>query len=942
MCAPSYAAIGMTASDNDAAMSDLAEVAVVRCTFDELTDEPQAEKLRPPLGPELADDILIAHDALELLKRLRQAGANIGKQPIDTLAIARVLDPTARSYRLDDLCAQYRIAPAIEPDALADAESTHLLFLALRGRWTRLPPKVQAKLFALSQAAGFTSSLRAFIAAMPGRASIPLLRRPVEPPRRPPPADDQSREEEQPEQVDLSGKHLTQLTASVFGGATATSASPMERRKQQRDMAGDVARVLNNGGIGLIEAGTGVGKSLAYLVPAAIWAAAKGQRVMVVTHTKNLQSQLLENEVPRLRTMLDRQLPQVAQALRATILRGRNNYLCRRNVDRALDAWLNHDDGRENVPELLLAQVIVWAETTANGDREELQLTKSDEPGWGRLSASGAACLSDGCPYVEDGACFLDSVYKRAERSHLIIGNQALLMASLLVKKSRVPHSPVVIIDEAHFLEDVATGRLGREISQRTIMGQVNRIASENPRRTKTLERRALATGLGLQTSLISQARRTRQSVAALWGQLEHLYTERRGEHSDDTTLRLTNIVRDRESAAWQRVLKRWQISKKRIEALTQELDELRQTAREQAEDAEDDDPAGLFKLADDVLRAASSLRDSAEDVEAIITAEPGQTVTWLDLADHDTDEVELALKAAPLNVGPVLNRLLWSRREDRHAIVLTGATLTVRQRWDFLRRRLALPTAAREKMYGSPFDYERHSRIFITSDMPPPPPHDSPDEDTAEYEAALAAAITRLASAADGRTLVLFTSYATMNNVAGLARATLEDHGLQLKVQRSDGSPAAVVDVLRGAPQTVVFGVDSLWTGVDIPGENLSLLIICRLPFKRPNDPVHAARAEQYHPRDFYAFTLPLAVLRLRQGFGRLIRSRSDRGICVILNSRLNTVRYLDDVRQSLPRKLESAPVAKIAAEIKEFLTPADSPARTTTGDDDHRALSP
>ena len=929
MCAPTYAAIGI--SDSDAALSDLAEVAVVRCTFDELTDEPQVEKLRPPLGPELADDILIGHDAPELLKRLRQAGANIGKQPIDTLAIARVLDPTARSYRLDDLCAQYRIAPAIEPGALADAESTHLLFLALRGRWTRLPPKVQAKLFALSQASGLSSPLRAFIAAMPGRANIPLLRRPVEPPRRPPPADDQPREEEQPEQVDLSGKRLTQLTTSAFSGATATSASPMERRKEQRDMADDVARVLNNGGIGLIEAGTGVGKSLAYLVPAAIWAAAKGQRVMVVTHTKNLQGQLLENEVPRLRTMLARQLPEAAPALRATILKGRNNYLCRRNVDRALDAWLDHDDDRENVPELLLARTIVWVNTTANGDREELKLSEIDESGWGRLSASGASCLSDGCPYVKDGECFLDRAYRRAERSHLIIGNQWLLIASLLVDKSRVPHSPVVIIDEAHFFEDVATDMLGREISQRTILGRVNRVASENPRHTKTLHRRAIDLGLGPQTSLVAQTRQTRESVAELWDQLDQLHAEMLGEHSDDTTLRLTDIVR--ESAAWRRVFKRWQISKERIEALAQELDELRDAAREQAEDADDEQRADLFKLTDDVSRAASSLRDSAKDVGAILTAKPEEMVAWLDLAEPDADEPELTLKEAPLNVGPVLNGLLWSQRESRHAIVLTGATLTVNKRWDFLRDRLALPTADREKLYGSPFDYQRHSRIFIASDLPYPPRPDSPDEDDARYEAALAAAITRLASAADGRTLVLFTSHNTMNNVASLARADIEDRGLQLKVQRSDGSPAAVTAALRGAPQTVVFGVDSLWTGVDISGENLSLLVICRLPFKRPNDPIHAARAEQYRPRDFYAFTLPLALLRLRQGFGRLIRSRSDRGVCVILNSQLNTKSYKNDVRQSLPRKLESASVAKIAAEIEEFLTPTpiDSPARAT-----------
>ena len=912
MSTTDYAAIGLTLSRGNPDQPDLVGVAVVRWAAD-LADSPSIHT--PDLAGEqiqaaLAEATPIGHNAGEIVGQLRKLGASPHRLPIDTRTIAQMLDPTAPSYDLDDLCARYGIESEHPRGALQNAELTRKLFLALGKRWAELPSDVQKKLTAISWAAGLTSPLRAFIAAMPDADAIPPQRRAVGLSKETSPEHAVSEQGGQPTQVNLAGKKLLPLTAAVFDSATKSAASGMERRQEQQEMAGDVAWVMRVGGVGLIEAGTGVGKSLAYLVPAAILAVARGERVLIATHTKNLQSQLLSSDIGRLWTMLAPELPEVAAALRATVLRGRNNYLCRRNLDRAIDAWLDRDNDRADLSESLLARAIVWAESSSTGDREELRLSEDDEGGWDRLSASGASCLSDGCSYVKEGTCFLHQAYKRAERSHLIIANQALLLTS-----ERIPYAPVVIIDEAHFLEGVATNMLEHRVSQARFQGPINRIASETPRRTKTLVQQALQAGMQPPGSLTVESRRTRDAIAGFWAELEQFYAEICGDCDDDPPLRLTQKCR--ESSGWRHVTQRWQASNTQVGALIAQLDELVRTAREQEQDASGDDQIRLQALADDVSRTARGLQNAADAVTAILEADPKQTVSWLEVEGRDTGDSILTLRSAPINVGPHLKGLLWApfdRGLKRRAIVLTGATLTVNGDWNFLRRRLGLPSALAAR-YGSPFDYERNSRIFVATDMPSPQ-KEPPDE----WEAALAQAILRLTDASQGRALVLFTSYSTMNHVADQVRSALNDQGLELKVQRSDGSPADVAQALRVEPHTVVFGVSSLWTGVDIPGENLSLLIICKMPFEYPLHPVHAARSEQYTNR-FRGFALPLALLRLQQGFGRLIRSHSDRGVCVILDPRVATKNYSGDVHRSLPRRIKQASVEEIAVNVRTFL---------------------
>ena len=469
MNTPIYAAIGIAPTAGDPNQSSPIEIAIIRWTAD-LADSPSinAALVGEQIQDALAEATPIGHTADLIVRQLRKAGAPPHRPPIDTLTIAQILDPTAPSYDLNDLYVRHDLHTEHPAGALRNADLTRKLFLVLSERWARLPDDVKAKLIAISQAGGLLSPLRAFIAAMPDTDQISPLRRPVEPPPGAPAAPGAPSAKDGPMRVKPRGRALLSLTNAVFDSA-ANAAAGMERRQEQQEMARDVAQVVYRGGVGLLEAGTGVGKSLAYLVPAAIWAVVKGERVLIATHTKNLQSQLLDSDVNRLRTMIARESPEIAGTLRATVLRGRNNYLCRRNLDRSIDAWLDRDDDLADFPELLLARVVVWAESSGTGDREELRLSEDDTESWNRLSAAGASCLRDRCSYVQEGTCFLYQAYKRAASSHLIIGNQALLLTTLLNEHSRVPDAATVIIDEAHSLEDVATGILEREVSQSSL-----------------------------------------------------------------------------------------------------------------------------------------------------------------------------------------------------------------------------------------------------------------------------------------------------------------------------------------------------------------------------------------------------------------------------------------------------------------------------------------
>lgn len=933
-----YAAIDLELTGLKVGSAEIIEIGVVRCTPervlerwnslvrpytmpdlriqrltgispDLLLDAPPLDEVSAKLRELLADATPIGHNVKFDLDHLGAAGIDASRQYLDTLPIAQVLDPAAPSHRLGELCARHGVAMDGAHRALTDAEASRGLLLALLRLWDELSPSQREYAALANGAMGLASPLRGFLSLVADGA-LPPRRREL---RRAAPQKAAERAPEPPPIIDLPEQSLAELTAAAFDAAAGDVQLKMERRESQRKMALDIAGALDAGEQALVEAGTGVGKSLAYLVPAALWAMREGKRVIVSTHTRNLQAQLSEDDFALLRQLLDRAAPALGAKLQATVLKGRGNYLCRRALESALAGGL--PAGGEAAAELnegmLLARAGVWAESAdCRGDREQLRLPAEFNDPWARLSAERASCLHDGADHVAAGACFLARAFDAAAAAHITVVNHAWLISNLDSAQryrqdnaadadfQHLAESDAVIVDEAHFLEDATTNALRQSVNGDALEKLFDGIRSTDRRRRATLTRRAEEAAPVAAERLADATLAAREAVEAAWFAFEQFL----GQFGERDSVVLSGGMRAQRD--WGQVEQLADTARKSLRGLASELRELAR-AVEGVEQG---------RLADDARATADACEEAVEALQLAIEADPAQTVAWLEKQRRQRRAPEIvSLDSAPIDVSGKLTELLWSRCPR---VVLTGATLTVDGQWDFLRRRLGMPEAL-ESRYDSPFDYERNARIYVAGDMPPvtDPPR--------EVERKLADAILTLARAAEGRTLALFTAHGTMRRVMDHVRQALADSDIALSVQGPDGSPAQVVDDLRGNPRTVIFGVDSLWTGIDVPGAALSQVIVCRLPFDRPNDPIQSARAEQYE-NAFVELSVPTAILKLRQGVGRLIRTSDDRGVIVLLDNRVATKRYGKRFRDALPpAPVDELPIQRIAAEVRTFLPP-------------------
>ena len=934
-----YAAIDLELTGLKVGSAEIIEVGVVRCTPERvlerwsalarpygelplrierltgitpemLRDAPPFEALADELRALLEGTIPLGHNVKFDIDHLGANGVDLPRQAVDTLPLAQVLDPAAPSHRLGELCERHGIALDGSHRALADAEASRRLLLAMRQRWDALNPSQREYAALANGAMGLASPLRGFLSLVSDGALPPRRREP----RRDATPKSDARAPEPPPIIDLPERSLADLTAAAFDAAAGDAESGMERRESQRAMALDVARALDNGEQALVEAGTGVGKSLAYLVPAALWAMREGKRVLVSTHTRNLQTQLSEDDFGLLRQMLNHAAPALGPKLRATTLKGRGNYLCRRALETTLARGLPVD-GEAAAAELnegmLLARAGVWAESPdCRGDREQLRLPAEFNDAWARLSAERASCLHDGTDHVAAGACFLARAFDAAAGAHITVVNHAWLISNLDAARryrldndadadfQHLAESDAVIVDEAHFLEDATTNALRQSVNGDALEKLFDGIRSTDRRRRATLTRRAEEAAPVAAERLADATLAAREAVEAAWFAFEQFLSQ----FGQSDAVVLSGGMRAQ--PGWADLEQLADTARKSLRGLASELREL---AR-----AVEGEERG--QLADDARATADACDEAVEALQLAIEADPAQTVAWLEKQRRQRRAPEIvSLDSAPIDVSGKLTELLWSRCPR---VVLTGATLTVDGQWGFLRRRLGMPEAI-EARYDSPFDYERNARIYIAADMPAvtSPPR--------EVEQELGDAILALARAAEGRTLALFTAHGTMRRVMERVRQPLANSGIALSVQGPDGSPAQVVDDLRGNPRTVIFGVDSLWTGIDVPGEALSQVIVCRLPFDRPNDPIQSARAEQYE-NAFVELSVPTAILKLRQGVGRLIRTGEDRGVIIILDNRVATKRYGARFLNELPpAPIDELPIQRIAAEVRAFLPP-------------------
>ncbi|MFN2464504.1 MAG: helicase C-terminal domain-containing protein [Candidatus Dormibacteria bacterium] len=813
----------------------------------DLSRAPRLRDVLPALREFIGSADLLAHGAgydVTFLETTLGPGSLGGRRIFDTIEIARVVAPSAPSYSLTGLCELTGLRHPRAHHALEDAEATFRVFLALADMAAELPVATLEDLREHTRRSDH--SLRTFfheivVGSGPSPAGTP-------PPRRERPG---SRTAQPAERMSAD-----ELVALLGPQGTLAAEPGWELREAQVEMCRAVAQAFERRLNVVAEAGTGTGKSLAYLLPALSHAASTGRQVYVSTYTINLQEQLLHKDLPLAARIL-------GVPLRAVLLKGRAHYLSRLRWQQLVLGTRENGLGEAdlegiNPDELLIfkLKVTVWLGRTATGDRDELRLFGQEERIWRVIASEWADCPNASC-LEGPSPCFYHQSRARAAAADVVVVNHALLLADAFNERDTFAGVRCLVLDEAHHLEEAATRGLTEEAREDDVLQSVALAAGLVPGRG----------GPGPELRLLDSEVRglfdaVRQAGRTAWG----LETGR-------------ELILD--EAAWEQP---WMHAV--IEAARRTGEAARRLPVPQAE-----------VVAPRLARLLEMLR-------------PGQRgrVTWFAFGRDG----RTAVRAAPVDVAKSLREALF---EERDTVVLTSATLTLHGGFDYFRERVGLPASRLvELVLPSPFDFLEQALLCLPDDVPPPGEEG--------FEAALVDVVAETALRLRGRTLVLFTSTDQLRVVSDRVRDRLAPEGIEVLAQgRGAGSKRALTERFASLPEAVLCGTNSFWEGLDLPGKSLSCVVIVRLPFAPPGDPVFRARSEGLRD-SFLQLALPEAVLRLKQGFGRLIRRATDRGAVVIFDRRVTSRSYGQHFLASLPECSSfSGPAAEVPDAIERWL---------------------
>jgi len=581
----------------------------------------------------------------------------------------------------------------------------------------------------------------------------------------------------------------------------------------------------------------------------------------------------------------------------AAVLKGRQNYLCLRRWFASLRQPVGSADEAA-----LRAKVLLWLGTTETGDRAELRLTAEEEAEFRHISAEGEACAAARCVFQQRNQCFLFRARRQAEHAHVVVVNHALLLSDTMEGGHILPDYEHLIVDEAHHLEDQATNQFGFSVSEAALhelldtairadgplFGGTVQLAINEIARTATNEadRKRAASALERARALLGRSTALKLSTGELYARLrENVDQAGQGTSGYDRSLRITPQVR--RQSQWVEVEVAWEkVDRELIAVETDLVWFLEAVERLGGDDEEDEDLTGIEDLAVDLMNSIRTCSELRAKLAEIAIDPSDEAVYWI---ERDSHRGSVSLRAAPLHVGPFLQDRLFDRLRTT---VLTSATLTTDDGFEYVRERLGLEHA-RELAVPSPFDYERSTLLYLVDDIPEP--------NAPGYQRELQDVLVDLGIALGGKTLVLFTSHAALQATYRAIKLPLEDRGIVVLAQRSDGSARQLIERLKHSANVMLLGTSTFWEGVDVVGPALSALVIAKLPFAVPSDPVFAARGEGFE-EPFHQYAVPQAVLKFKQGFGRLIRSGQDRGVCAVLDRRVISKRYGASFIQSLP----------------------------------------
>jgi len=863
-------------------------------TNEMVADAPQFSSIRADLQRFVGDHPVIGHNVSFDLGFLRNLGLFKGNLGIDTFEMASILLPHASRYSLKALAALLEIEDPPTHRALDDARVTHQLFESLLDQARRLDGRVIKEVAEMASRSSwslapvfkdlsrersgfFSSPLGQQLAAQPRAAAedAPPLK-PIIPP---------------------SPLDIGALTALIEeGGAFEKTFTHFEHRPQQITMLEYVAEAFNEPYHLMVEAGTGTGKSLAYLIPAVQWAAQNNTRVVISTNTINLQDQIIGKDLPDLKKILDIEV-------RGTTLKGRGNYVCAWRVEQ-----MRRKPKLSPIELRLLAKIMVWLPNTTTGDKQELFIPDRKEQFlWNQVNANSDICPPERC--ARQG-CFFARARQAAESAHIVVVNHALLLADISVNNRAIPEYSYLIIDEAHHLEDSITNQLGFSANKSSVEQLLKDLSGQKSGLFAEIARRIKKAGLN---NAVSDATRLAQdgqraadqstrSWRALFNVLENVLNEFLGQPKNqyDRKLRITPGLRVQ--PAWSDVEMAWDNTNLALGDILKLIT--------QAGKFWDDLDAYEVENWEDMMSAIINYKQQLDEtkgqLDLILREGDPDTITWIEQSARNQD---ISLHAAPLHVGSLVRRHLF---DSKNSVVLTSATMRTDNSFEYIAERLSAWDVG-EIAVGSPFDYANATLVYIPTDIPEP--------GAPNFQKVFAQTLIDLSVGIEGRTLVLFTAYSHLRNTARLIQQSLSDHGIALYQQGSGASRRQLLDNFKNTDKAVLLGTRSFWEGIDVPGPDLSCVVIAKIPFAVPSDPIVQARSETFDEA-FNQYSVPEAILHFRQGFGRLIRSKTDRGVVVVMDKRVLTKRYGQSILDSLPEaSIQQGLASDLPAIAKEWI---------------------
>ena len=821
----------------------------------------------------LDDSIIIGHNIEFDLRFLSEEGLKLNNKFVDTWRFSQIMLPDLLDLSLGSICNYLDINQQNAHRALSDAKFTLEVFLLLSEKYKNLDNKLQTAICNIIS--GKDNELFFLFNSVLNEVDPNLKNNIFFSPMEIIPK--HNIKEKTKGNYFNYGDDVLQEIFSSNSEILNKVLSNFSYREQQLDMSKVISDCIKNQNSAALEAGTGVGKSLAYLLPAAIFALKTGKRVLVSTNTINLQDQLYLKDLPLVKSILS-ELDPDTEEINFSILKGRDNYLCIKNYgNQFVEEDIDQDYSR------FLAKIAVWLSKTETGEKSELGLSNFvNNNYWRRIIPKNKI----NC-YGFDGPCFLRNSREKAESSNIIIVNHALLMTDLKSVNSVIPDYDVLIIDEAHNLEDVASQHLGWKVDERDLKDifrinygkydLIEMIANLINREFKNTD--GLAQAEDKLKRMINTIEELNIKSKSLFKSVNQIVIGKGNKNSGHNSLR---IDIDSNFPELNFVRNDWNELKFKLDKLKSDLNRYYKDLKEKITGSKIQ-----FENWNDLFEQwIENWEEAKNNLDEFLTSSNNEMVYWIENNEQFNNHVFFS---APINVSKILNKNLF---ENVKSVILTSATLNSNDEFNHLKQTTGL-NVDHAKSFGSPFDYDNSVEILLPTMFPEP--------NANNYQEELDKIIFENVLSSNGRAMVLFTSYKSLRNTQKSLKRKLEEYNINVLAQGVDGNPYQIIKRFKKNPKSLILGTLSFWEGVDIDDGSLDLLIITKLPFDVPTHPLFEARSAKYD-NSFIEYALPRAILKFKQGFGRLIRNEKDTGKVLLLDSRITSKRYGKMFLEALP----------------------------------------